>query len=150
LDIARRAGAHVTAIDFDADHDAHWVGGAGDGKVEFLVADALVWDPVGDYDVVVLSNVLEHIAPRVELLRRYAELVRPSSFLIRVPMSNRDWTVPLREELGLPYMSDDTHEVEYTEESFRDEMSAAGLEVVDLRVSWGEIWAQLRPLGSAR
>ncbi len=101
----------------------------------------LTWAPPHDYDVVVLSNVLEHIAARVELLRRLLDAVHPKRFLIRVPSEERDWLVPLRKELGLPHFSDPTHETEYTVEQLRAELHEAGLEIAELEQRWGEIWA---------
>ena len=44
---------------------------------------------------------------------------------------------------------DDTHEIEYTLESFASEASEAGLRIVDQRVRWGEIWAELAPAGES-
>ena len=38
------------------------------------------------FDVVVLSNVLEHLIERVETLRALTSNVAPSRFLIRVPL----------------------------------------------------------------
>jgi hypothetical protein len=61
-----------------------------------------------------------------------------------VPLSTRDWRVPLRKELGLFHFSDPTHYTEYTQESFEDEIRQAGLQVTDLRINWGEIWAEAK------
>ena len=60
-------------------------------------------------------------------------------------MFNRDWRVPLKKELGLPYLLDDTHFTEYTQESFEQEMTSSGLSVVHLEVRWAEIWAEVVP-----
>jgi hypothetical protein len=64
--------------------------------------------------------------------------------LIRVPLFERAWEVPLRKELGLEWRSDATHETEYTEESFAQEMDAAQLTLVHQEIRWGEIWAQVK------
>ena len=144
-DLATRAGARVTGLDFSRPvlefarrrFDAQ--------GLEFVEGDVLVWEPADDYDVVVLSNVLEHIAPRVELLRRLQRTTNADSFLIRVPSSERHWLVPLRRELGLAYFSDPTHETEYTVPQLQDELHAAGLVISELRQHWGELWVSAAP-----
>ena len=145
-DLAVRAGARVTGIDFNPGSVAFARDRFAAEGLEFVEGDALTWEPPQPYDVVILSNVLEHIAPRVELLRRLRERARPSRILIRVPMLERDWIVPLRRELGLWYYGDPTHETEYTVEQLREELGAAGLELVELVQRWGELWAVATPV----
>jgi 2-polyprenyl-3-methyl-5-hydroxy-6-metoxy-1,4-benzoquinol methylase len=137
-DIAQRAGARVTGLDWNAGSLAFARSHFDD--VEFVEADALAWQPPHGYDVVVLSNVLEHIAPRVELLSRLREAAQPSRMLIRVPSRERDWLVPLRAELGLPHLSDPTHEIEYTQAELEEELRAAGLTPMEVQQRWGELW----------
>ena len=110
----------------------------------------VVGDPTGgliDYaaDVVILSNVLEHIKPRVTFLQKIRNAVRPLRFLIRIPVFERDWRVPLKKELGVEWRLDASHEIEYTIESFREEIAAAGLAIHYYEVRWGEIWAEALP-----
>jgi 2-polyprenyl-3-methyl-5-hydroxy-6-metoxy-1,4-benzoquinol methylase len=145
-DLATRAGAAVTGIDFDRVHLDFARSRFSAESIEFVEADALVWDPPHAFDVVVLSNVLEHIAPRVELLRRLRHATQANRFLIRVPSRERDWLVPLRAELGLPYFSDPTHETEYTAAQLGEELGDAGLAIDMLEERWGEIWAFARPV----
>ena len=144
-DLATRAGARVTGLDFNPVVLAFARSRFHADGLEFVEGDALVWEPPGQYDVVVLSNVLEHIAPRVDLLRRLCRLARPSRLLIRVPSCERDWLVPLREELGLAHFSDPTHEIEYTVDTLRHELLGAALEVEELEQRWGELWVVARP-----
>ena len=92
-----------------------------------------------------MSNVLEHVEPRIELLGRLARTTQAARMLVRVPVLDRDWTVPLRKELGLPYFSEPTHVIEYDPDSLRAELAEAGLEVVDLKQVWGELWVEARP-----
>ena len=99
--------------------------------------------PEDNFNVIVMSNVLEHIENRAEMLKTLREKFQPERWLIRVPMINRDWLVPLKKELDMPYYSDTTHYTEYTIESFQDEMTNAGLEVRHTEVKWGEIWAEV-------
>jgi len=141
-DLAARGGAVVTGIDVSRP-SLEFARARFEG-VEFLEGDVLTWTPPHDYDVVVLSNVVEHIGPRVELLRRLRAVAHPDRFLIRVPSEERDWLVPLRKELGLPHFSDPTHETEYTVEQLRSELADAGLRIDELVQRWGELWAVAR------
>jgi 2-polyprenyl-3-methyl-5-hydroxy-6-metoxy-1,4-benzoquinol methylase len=144
-DLALRGGAHVTGIDVNPSSLAFARARFAAAGVEFVEADARVWQPPRRFDAIVLSNVLEHIERRVELLRRLAETAQPARLLIRVPSRERDWLVPLREELGLPWHSDPTHETEYTVEQLRGELAAAGLELTELVQRYGELWAVAAP-----
>jgi 2-polyprenyl-3-methyl-5-hydroxy-6-metoxy-1,4-benzoquinol methylase len=139
------AGAIVTGLDWSRPSldfaRAHFRA----EHLEFVEGDIVTWEPPHAYDVIVLSNVLEHVASRVDLLRRLVSTATPDRFLIRLPRSDRDWLVPLRQELGLPYFSDPTHETEYTVEQLHAELGDAGIEVEELVQSWGELWAVGRP-----
>ena len=104
----------------------------------------------GAFDTIILSNVLEHLPNRSQFLRETVERIRPSRILLRVPVFERDWRVPLKQELGIDYRLDHTHFTEYTLESFAAEMAAAGLLVVHQEVRWGEIWAEAVPENLAR
>jgi 2-polyprenyl-3-methyl-5-hydroxy-6-metoxy-1,4-benzoquinol methylase len=115
-------------------------------NLTYIVGDITTTDLPGRFETVVLSNVLEHIENRLELLHRLREKVSPKRFLIRVPMIDRDWMVYFRRELELPYFSDSTHFIEYTLESFLQEMKEARLEVSSYVVKWGELYAEAVPL----
>ena len=91
------------------------------------------------FDVLVLSNVLEHIEKRVEFLEKLQG--EGDRFLIRVPMINRDWITPYKKELGLDYRGDKEHYIEYTFDSFGKELEEVGLEIVEYSIQFGEIWA---------
>lgn len=147
-DIAGRTGATVVGIDraewalaFARSRFAH-------PRVTFVQADALSYAPDGAFDVAVLSNVLEHVASRIELLRSLRERAAVSRLLLRVPSVERDWVVPLRRELGLTYFSDPEHEVEYTVALLADELREAGWEMGEPTISWGEIWVEARATGT--
>jgi SAM-dependent methyltransferase len=101
--------------------------------------------PPGGFDVVVLSNVLEHVDDRVGLLKALAQTCAPVRMLVRVPLFERDWRLPLRRELGVDFRSDPTHCIEHTLAEFEAEVAAAGLRVVERQTLWGEIWAELQP-----
>jgi SAM-dependent methyltransferase len=140
--IATRCDAKVVGIDLDEQHIRDARARFPHPGLEFEVGDATVALPHTGFDVVVMSNVLEHIEQRVEFLRETQRSLSPGRWLFRVPMIDRHWTVPLRQELGLFHFSDETHFIEYTEEGFRRELQAAGMVVTEIRVCWGEIWAE--------
>lgn len=48
-----------------------------------------------------------------------------------------------RQELGLPFFSDASHYIEYTQQSFEEEMRLAGMNIGSLQINWGEIWAEV-------
>lgn len=144
-DLVQRAGARVTGIDVNGDSLAFARARFPSERLELVEADVRRWEPDRSYDVIVLSNVLEHIDDRVGLLRRLASSADPSRFLIRVPVLERDWTVGLRRELGIFHFSDPTHETEYDREQLAAELEAAGLSTTEIHQRWGELWAVATP-----
>jgi SAM-dependent methyltransferase len=96
----------------------------------------------GTATTIVLSNVLEHIKDRVKFLKDIKPLAK--KFLIRVPMLDRDWLTLYKKELGVEYRLDKGHFIEYTEQSFRDEVKEAGYKIVKLEIRFGEIYAILK------
>ena len=110
-------------------------------KLKFVHGDALKIKPF-KVDVIILSNVLEHIEDREDFLREITKHYKPSVFLIRVPDFERDWTIPFKKELGINYFSDKTHFIEHTETDFRKEIENAGLQILFLTKNWSEIWAK--------
>jgi SAM-dependent methyltransferase len=148
-DLAVRSGADVVGMDVKPAKVAFARERFSDARIRFVQADALEGLPAGPFDVVVLSNVIEHLEERGELLRRIAVELRPRRVLIRVPAENRHWHVPLREELGLPWFSDPSHVVEYDEARLRDELSAAGFEAIEVQSCWGELWAEAQSAADA-
>ncbi|MBN1886763.1 MAG: class I SAM-dependent methyltransferase [Thermoflexales bacterium] len=144
-DIATRAGAEVIGIDLSETNIAIARQRYPHPQVRYVVGDVLQNLPGECFDAVILSNVLEHLPGRPEFLRRLLAAVRPSRLLIRVPLFERDWRVPLKRELGVEWRLDGTHQTEYTLESFSEEMMAAGLVIAYQEVRWGEIWAEMVP-----
>ena len=144
-DLVARSGATVVGVDHDPSHLAFARARFRDERLEFREGDLQENLPQGHFDVVVLSNVLEHLERRPELLRAVVASATPARLLFRVPVYARDWTVPLKHEVGLPSYWDPDHEVEYEPETFRAELAAAGLEVTELILRWGEIWAVAEP-----
>ena len=147
-DIAERSEANVVGIDIDVESIERGKVQFAHPRLELLAGDVYSWETEREFDVVVLSNVLEHLKDRPKLLKRLQELSKAGRFLIRVPIFERDWRVALKRELGMEWRLDNTHETEYTVESFREEMKAAGLTISHLEVRWGEIWSELRANGT--
>lgn len=114
-------------------------------NIRYVSGDALTDLPDEKFDVIVLSNVLEHIKERIDLLKTLQNRYRPRKILIRVPVFERDWRVPLKKELGIDYRLDDTHYIEYLQEEFFEEMKQAGLIIKHNVVKWGEVWAEAVP-----
>lgn len=144
-DLVTKAGASVIGIDHDPSHLAFARSHFFHERLEFREGDVLDGAPAGRFDVVVLSNVLEHLEPRVSFLRQVIATARPSRVLLRVPLYERDWTVPLKAEVGLIAYWDPDHKIEYDEATFRAELGEAELDVKELVQRWGEIWAVAEP-----
>lgn len=144
-DLAVRAGATVVGVDINRWSLAFARARFAHPNVTFLEADVTGYVPDVAFDAIVMSNVLEHIDDRVGLLRHLVAAARPTRVLIRVPVLKRDWIVPLRRELGLPYFSEETHVTEYDREQLTEELGRAELEVADLVEVWSELWVEARP-----
>lgn len=142
--IAERSGAAVTGIDLNADNVSQARARAVP-RLRVLHGTAPQDVPDERFDVIVLSNVLEHVEYRVAFLQALHARTKAGRFLIRVPMADRDWRVPLRAEIGLFAFSDPTHFTEYTRLSFEAEMAEAGFDIRHLQVNWGEIWSEVVP-----
>jgi 2-polyprenyl-3-methyl-5-hydroxy-6-metoxy-1,4-benzoquinol methylase len=141
--VATRSGALVTGLDMRPDNIARARARFADPRLAFVVGEAPTQLPDGPFDTIIASNVLEHIADRPRFLAAVQQRLAPRRWLIRVPMIDRDWRVPLRQELGLRHFSDPTHYVEYTRETFEREMRDNGFDVRHLQINWGEIWAEV-------
>jgi SAM-dependent methyltransferase len=144
--IAERAAATVTGVDWSESNLAKAREIASKrglaNRLSWVRADICQTRLPGRFDVIVLSNVLEHIAARPERLKQWAAWYSPTRILIRVPAFDRNWQTPLKQELGVDYRSDPTHETEYTEDQLRAEIAAAGMRVGDFISRWGEYWAE--------
>ncbi len=115
-------------------------------NLKFMLGDAWKDIPKEEFDVVIMSNVLEHIDDRVGFIKKVQAQAKAKRWLIRVPCFDRDWIVPMAKELGLDSRLDETHFTEFTDESFRNEMKKANLEITHFEKQWGEIWSELKPI----
>lgn len=145
-DVAMRVGCSVTALEIDGGKIDIAKSRFSGSSVCWLVGDATQNLPGERFDVVIMSNLLEHLTGRGSFLRRVVDVTGAERFLFRVPLFERDWRVPLKKELGVEWRLDPTHETEYTVESFAEEMVEAGLVIIHQEVHWGEIWAEAIPM----
>ena len=144
--IARRVkDVVVTGIDMDEPRLNQAREADNPSNLNFIFGDALVNLPPEDWNVVVLSNVLEHIDKRVEFLQSIRGKLNPDLLLLRVPLYERNWQIPMRDELDVSYFSDSTHFIEHKLLEFEDEIRSGGYHVIYQQTLWGEIWAECRP-----
>lgn len=118
-------------------------------NIEYICADATSYDfRTKNIDCVILSNVLEHIYDRIGFLKRLIANLNwahgKGVFLIRVPMIDRDWITVYKKKMGVNYMLDETHYVEYTIEDFIAEIGKAGLTIDKHYIRFGELYAVCR------
>jgi SAM-dependent methyltransferase len=145
LSIAQRCGAIVTGLDLNeasllkASEKAAAIGLA--DRTRFGKAD-ITTSRIGEtFDVIVLSNVLEHLEQRSQLLAMWQAWYQPSVVLIRVPAFDRDWRVPWKEQLGVEWRLDDTHFTEYTQDQLEADIRNGGLVNNGIYARWGEYYA---------
>lgn len=111
-------------------------------NVKYVAADAKDYDFGRNFDVAILSNVLEHIENRAEFLGRIGNITK--KILVRVPMLDRDWITLYKRQLGLEYRLDKTHKIEYTIADFQKEMQECGLSIESFYIKFGEIYAVVK------
>jgi len=144
--IAERSKAEVTGMDWSeevlakARQRAAATATGPNLKLTYSLGDITKDQCQGQFDTIVLSNVLEHIAERPKRLREWAKWYGTSKFLIRVPAFDREWRAPFKKELGVEWRLDDTHETEYTREQLEKELGEAGLKIRECVTRWGEYW----------
>ena len=109
-------------------------------NISFICGDINSQDHIKS-DVVILSNILEHIQNRRSFLINIVKKSEAKTILIRVPLFERDWQLALRKELGMYYFSDLDHEIEHTIDEFKKEISDSKLKIKEMFTIWGEIWA---------
>ena len=135
----------VTAVDSNADAIRRARASAQLANLTFVLGDATRDLDLAPCDVIVLSNVWEHLEDRVGFLRGLIRRSAPSRVLIRVPLFERHPNMALRRELGVNYFSDPTHAIEHTLAEFEREVADSGLVIVERQILWGEIWTWCEP-----
>jgi len=136
-DLAKKA-KRVVGIDCNEKYIAQAKKNNGAANIEYVLGDVVVYDFREKFDVLVLSNVLEHIEKRKEFLQKIKPIA--NRFLIRVPMLNRDWLTVYKKEMGVEYRLDKTHFIEYTLQDIEQELKQAGFQIKDYSIQYGEIW----------
>lgn len=132
--IAKKA-KHVTAIDIRSEAIEKAKQHFKRNNLSFLSNDFFDFADEEKFDIVILSNVLEHINERQSFLKKAAAL--GEKLLIRVPSFDRDWLVPYKKELGLEWRLNKDHKLEYTEDILRQELNRSGLAIENLFCKWG-------------
>lgn len=140
FDIAEKAKS-VVAIDINENNITFSKKKYKRNNINYIVGDATKYNFKQEFDYIILSNVLEHIKNRKEFLLKIIPLAK--IFLLRVPMKNRSWLVLYKEELGFEYRLDPTHYIEYTFDSFLNELNSVGLKIISYKIQFGEIWARI-------
>lgn len=108
-------------------------------NLKFINGDATTFDFQEKFDVIVLSNVLEHIEDRINFLKKIKKLA--PKILIRVPLITRDWISVWKKNNGFNYKLDNTHFIEYTEEYFQKEIEKSELKISSFYVKFGELYS---------
>lgn len=144
-DVANKTSGYVLGIEINHHNIQYAQTAYRKHNLRFMRGDLYANIPERYFDVVILSNVLEHLDERARLLRNIVKKTRPKKVLLRVPYFERDWTVAMKKELGVKYFLDSTHKIEYTQPEFFTEMEEAQLEISYMKVNWGEIWAVCKP-----
>lgn len=136
-----KPNSKVLGIDYDTDRYNQAVNSKNPSNLKFIFGDANKISLEMSFDVVVLSNILEHINDRVKFMITLQENSKAKKYLIRVPCYERDWQVPLREQIGLNYFNDDDHKIEHKLVEFKEEVINFNLNIMSVITKWGEIWA---------
>ncbi len=145
-DVAMKTNSAVVGVDISNENvKSAKTSLSGLPNVEIVQGD--IWEFEDDrcFGAIMLSNVLEHLDRRPELLRYLNERFKPNKLLLRVPMFEREWLVPYKKELGIESRLDTTHKTEYTEYEFRDELAKANLDIQKITFMWGEMYAVAVP-----
>jgi len=138
FDLAKKA-SKVVGIDFNEKYLAKAKEKYKSENIEYILGNAAEYDFKENFDIAILSNVLEHIEKRQEFLQKIKPLAR--KFLIRVPILDRDWLTLYKKEIGVEHRLDRGHFIEYTLEGFKSELSGAGFYIEQYFIQFGEIYA---------
>jgi len=134
--------AHVTAIDIRPEAIERARTEFPKDNIDYVCANFFEYQLDRSFDIVIASNVLEHIQDRETFLRKCASYA--PRIAIRVPAIDRDWIIPYKQELGLEWRLHPDHELEYTEEVLAAELRNAGYEELRLRQRFGAVHCPAR------
>ena len=140
-DIASKA-KHVVAIDIKEANIKYAKKHHHRENLDYIVGDVLLYDFNQKFDKIVFSNVLEHIEDRVGFLQKLHKI--SNIMLLRVPLLDRDWLTIYKKQAGLEYRLDQTHYIEYTISTLKDELSRSGWSIRSHSIQFGEFWGVIK------
>lgn len=140
-DIAKKVNC-VVGIDCNSDNVEYAKKNFLRGNAQYLVGDATAYVADKKFDVIILSNVLEHISDRITFLKKMHSLA--PIILLRVPMIDRDWVTIYKKEHNLEYRLDKTHYIEYTIPMIKKELIQADWDLKEYSVQFGELWGVVK------
>ena len=129
--VAARQCASVSGMDHDARQLAiarRTARDRGIANVQFFEWDVTRRFPFADaaFDAALFLDVIEHLHPRVAVLREIRRVLRPGGrLLVSGPNRDSSWRRRLR-AAGLFAYSDPDHKIEYTRDEFVAELAAGG------------------------
>jgi SAM-dependent methyltransferase len=138
-------GVYVTGIELEAKRVSEAKKNFESEHVTFVQGTCPGDLPKQKFDVIIMSNILEHLQNRIETLNQIICHNQPKRILIRVPQYDRDWRVPLKDEIGVDSRLSQSHYIEYRKEDFEQELNQANLLAVNTEFHWGEIWCVTEP-----
>lgn len=97
-------------------------------NINFFVLDITKELPDKNYDVVILSHVLEHLSEPRELLRKLKKITQ--KVIIRLPRYDDHWMYLVKKDLGMFYYKDRDHRREYTIKTAKDLIEGTGWEII--------------------
>lgn len=112
-------------------------------NIEFITENIYNYAPDKQFDVAILSNVLEHLEFRPAVLKKIRSYAK--HLLIRVPNIERDWYTVFKKNTGMEYRSDPTHTIEHDFSTLQKEILAGGWKIIENQFRWGEIWCVCVP-----
>jgi 2-polyprenyl-3-methyl-5-hydroxy-6-metoxy-1,4-benzoquinol methylase len=128
-------GATVIVVDVDAAAVAEAVASGREAYCVDLSVDAPPLAP-GSVDLLILADVLEHLADPVAALRRLRPLLAPGARLVASVPNGANWALRLQLLAGRWQYTDRglldrTHLRNFTRRSFHETLEAGGFEVVE-------------------
>ncbi len=140
-DVSKKAKI-VVGIDIDKNNVLAAQKKYANTNLRYIIGDAMIFDFNEQFDIIILSNVLEHIDDRIIFLEKIKKIA--PKILIRVPLITRDWLSIYKKEIEMEYRLDPTHFIEYTEKNFKEEINKAGLKIESYYIKFGELYAIVR------
>ncbi len=93
-------------------------------NITFKVLDITEELPKEEYDVVILSHILEHLKGPEKVLQSIKQIT--NKIIVRLPRYDDHWTYLVKKDLGLFYYKDHDHKREYVLDDARELITSAG------------------------